>query len=140
MDAARLTGAFEPSRWNLVFHMKTKLWWLQWLGRFKHVSAFAYIPRVKLWVIYDVQITGTRLMFFPHDEWIGGVVQDWTRNSEILVIDRRVDGKNKIATRFFFFCGPAIKHLIGLRGRALRPDAIYREVVKAGGMAIAEIV
>lgn len=139
MDAARLTGAFEPQRWNLVFHMKTKLWWLQWLGRFKHVSAFTYIPGAKLWFVYDFQLTGIRTMFFSHAEWIGGVVQDWTRDCEILVIERKVNEKNRLASRFFFYCVPAIKDLIGMTGGALRPDALYRDVLRNGGVRFGTI-
>ncbi len=134
MDVVSLPAAIEADEFFLVFHRHTDYWWLRPIGRYKHISAFAYVPGFKCWYLYDVQIAGTRVMHFSHDEWLGRSWRIWTRDSDMVKIKRLDAGPKMI--RFFFYCGPAIKHLIGLRCLALRPDAIYRQVIRRGGVPV----
>lgn len=134
MDIRTPPSVHEADTWYVVFHEKSSLRWLWWIGHFKHVSAFAYLPGFKAWIVYDVQVHYTRIIHHSHEAWIGGALAEWTRDAEIVKFKRRVDGRTKIASRFLFFCGPAIRHLIGLTSCiALRPDAIYRDIMRNGG-------
>lgn len=133
MDIRSLPSAFEADTWFVVFHRNSSVRWLWWIGHFKHVSAFSYLPGFKAWVIYDVQNHYTRIIHHSHEAWTCGAFAEWTRDSEVIQFKRRVNERTKIASRFMFFCGPAIKHLIGLSCIDLRPDAIYREILRNGG-------
>src|SRR6516162_5118909 len=66
MDTQILPEAIEPDTWNVVFHpSESRLGRV--LLRFKHVSAFAYVPGFRAWLICDVQWSGLRLCLFSHE-------------------------------------------------------------------------
>ena len=136
MDLTSPPAASESDYWWLVFHEKSSLPWLWWLGRFKHVSAFTYVGGFRMWEVYDVQNHRTRILRFAYDEWVRRGYPEWTRDAVVVKFHVKPAERTRIASRFFFFCGPAIKHLVGLRCLALRPDAIYRQVIRAGGQPI----
>jgi len=133
LDRSNLPAASESDYWYVVFHEKTSLRWLWWIGRFKHVSAFTYVAGFRMWEVYDVQNHRTRILRFSHDEWIKRSFRVWTADAAVVKISCREVECTRIASRFLFFCGPAIKHLIGLSCLAVRPDAIYRECLRNGG-------
>ena len=59
----------QPS-WILVFCKNPGRWWVRLLawGRYHHVKALAYLPRMRGWLIYDVKFNGTRLMLAHEDD------------------------------------------------------------------------
>jgi hypothetical protein len=137
MDAIRLPHAIEPDEWFVVFHRQTpsRLLSLIALGRFKHVSAFAYCPGFKLWLLYDTSLYGTRLILLPHGETAKAALVKYTAGCAIVKIAaRRVHMGT--SSRLAFYCVPAVKHLIGLRCVAMRPDALYRQILRSGGVPI----
>ena len=64
IDSYTLPEAIEPDYWNVVFYPSDGAW--RALGRFKHVSAFTYVPGFRAWLICDVQWSGMRLCVFSH--------------------------------------------------------------------------
>jgi hypothetical protein len=128
-------GSFvEPSEWFIVFHRKSLNAVLAFLafGEFKHVSAFGYCPGVKLWLVYDVQWSGTRTILMDTD-----AITIWTRNCTILKIAHT--GKRMgWSCRIGFYCVNAVKHLIGLRCGAVTPDQFYHKILQSGGIVISE--
>jgi hypothetical protein len=132
MSNSRL--ATEPDHWFLAFHRSAANRFVEWLacGEFKHISAFAYMPGYKAWLIYDVQMLGTRLQLVPHDEFLG---LDWITHASILRVHRG-GGRWSLASRLGFYCVPAVKHLLGLRCLALTPDGLYRHILRNGGVCI----
>jgi hypothetical protein len=137
MDEIALPDAIEPTEWYVVFHMRTPLRWLRWLalGRFKHVSAFAYCPGFKAWLVYDTQLNGTRLMLLAHPAAKAALIK-YTEGCEIVHMPRQ---RQRIAwpSRLGFFCTPAIIHLLAVRCRVWRPDALYRHLLQNGGKRLA---
>ena len=137
MDAIRLPAAIEPDEWFVVFHRHTpsRLLALIALGCFKHVSAFAYCPGFKLWLLYDTSLSGTRIVLLSHGEIAKASLVKYTNNCAIVKIaSRRVH--MGWSSRLAFYCVPAVKHLIGLRCVAMRPDALYRQILRSGGVPI----
>lgn len=128
--------AIEPVEWNILFHVEAAGRWssLIAMGRFKHVSAFAYLGGLKGWVLYDVQFGRTRLVVLPDNADSRRVLSQVIGNN-VWIVMRRRDGRVPWF-RFGFFCTVAIKHLIGLRSGALRPDALYRDCLAHGGVAV----
>jgi hypothetical protein len=138
MDEIALPIAVEPSEWFVVFHTRSTSKPLSALacGRFKHVSAFGYYAGFKAWLVYDAQISGLRIPLISTDA-APAVLGAYTKNC-VLVKFRRRDEPIGIAptSRFGFYCVPAIKHLLGVRCLALRPDALYRHILRNGGVVI----
>lgn len=130
MDARSLPGSFEPEVWYVVFHVKSSIPWLNWLtpGRFKHVSAYAHVPGYRAWLVFDCQPQGFRLI---HTQ-IAGIV-DWTRGCTVVRMTRRErDGLN-LGSRVLLWCGPSVRHLVGLKGWSPIPLHIYKACLREGG-------
>lgn len=125
--------ALEPSRWNVVFHRKAENWFFAAIafGRFKHVSAFAWVPELSIWLFYDVGFRRTRLFAVPDGATAQGMVGALARGNCIVTVDVREDALPWM--RGGLFCTTAIKHLIGSGSGALRPDRLYRHLVASGG-------
>jgi hypothetical protein len=131
MDTHILPDAIEPTYWNVVFHpSETRLNRIL-LGRFRHVSAFTYVPGVSAWILYDCQWGGVRVMLIPR---ITALVA-YTRGCTVIKFDRRYQNF-ALASRFGFYCVPAIKQLLGLSCVAATPDGLYRHLIRHGGELI----
>jgi len=124
--------AIEPSEWFVVFHRKSATRWLGIVtpGEFKHVSAFGYCPGVKLWLLYDVQWSATRVMLLDKH-----AIMRWTDGCDILKI-ARTKTRMELSSRLGFYCVNAVKHLLGLKCVAATPSALYRHILRNGGIPI----
>lgn len=125
--------ACEPRRWTVVFHRKAanRFFSLIAMGHFKHVSAFAWAPEMRVWIIYDVGFDRSRIAVLPDTEASKLLLQRIIAGNCIVTMEAR--GGNGTPFRFGLFCTTAIKHLLGLGGSALRPDALFRLCVREGG-------
>ena len=124
----------EARRWTVVFHRKAenRFFAVIALGRFKHVSAFAWIPELGIWTFYDVGFRRTRVTHFADGQGARQAIGAVMAGNCGVTIEARND--NLPLMRAGFFCTTAIKHLIGLRSGALRPDRLYRHLVAQGGI------
>jgi len=131
MDSYELPDAIEPTYWNVVFHpSKTRAQRLL-LGRYAHVSAFTYVPGIGAWILYDCQWGGVRIALLPRL----AVLVAYTRGCAVVKFDR-VYKPIVLASRFGFYCVPAIKQLLGLSCVAAFPDGLYRYLIANGGSRI----
>jgi hypothetical protein len=123
----------EPVRWTVVFHRKAENWLfgLIALGRFKHVSAFAWVPECVVWLHYDVGFRRTRITVLPDTEESKAYLARLITGNAIVTMPVRDDAVPLL--RFGLFCTTAVKHLIGLGGGALRPDALFASCLRHGG-------
>lgn len=136
LTLVRQPTAIEPDVWFVVFHTHAATPWLDRLpiGRFKHVSAFAYVHGGKGWLICDVQLEAFRQIFLPDSPAALDYLATMTEGCAVLHMRRQ--GASKVWFRFGFWCVPAIKHLLGLRSGALLPDALFRSCLRAGAKII----
>ncbi len=127
-------AGIEAKRWTVVFHRQAENRFFSAIamGRFKHVSALAWIPELSQWWIYDVGFRRTRLRILEDGQIAQGVVAGIVRGNATVTIDVREDGLPWM--RLGLFCTTAVSHLLGLRCSALRPDALYRHLVAKGGV------
>ena len=134
MTTVELPSAIEPTEWFVVFNETSANWWLTLLtpGHFKHVSAFGYCHTIKLWLAYDVQLSGTRITLMDK-----AAVMAWTKDCTILKI-ARTGQRMGLRHRICFHCVTAIKHLIGLKCVAATPDGLYRHILNHGGILISD--
>jgi hypothetical protein len=134
MDQVAIPSAIEPNEWFVVFHTKSLSPVLSFLafGERKHVSAFGYCPGLKVWLLYDVQWGGTRIMLLDK-----AAIMEWTRGCDVLKI-ARVNHRMGLSSRIGLYCVSAVKHLIGLVCVAVTPDQLYRHIIRHGGILISE--
>jgi hypothetical protein len=138
MDEINIPDAIEPTEWFVVFHptaMNRILGWLA-LGKYKHVSAFAYCPSYKAWLLYDAQWGGTRLIMFSHATAKTALV-NYLRGCIVVKMQRGLQPMGWTG-RIAFYCVPAIRHLLSVRCACLRPDALLHYLLKNGGLRVDE--
>ena len=124
----------EPN-WILVFSKKRGRWWVRLLacGRYHHVKAIAYLPATRAWLFYDVKFNGTRLMLAREDDpGSRAFLHDYLESCDLVAMPRLPIPK-RVAPQAGFWCTIAMKHLVGIRAVALRPDRLWRDSVAAGG-------
>lgn len=123
-----------PETWVLVFNREASTWWASWLalGRYKHVRAYAYVPFLHVWVFYDVHLGGTDIFLAADGAPAHSVMAHWNENADLVSFKRMsIDIQ---PSPIFGFCVPAIKRLVGLKCVAMRPDALYRQCLRHGGI------
>jgi len=105
---------------------------LAW-GRYHHVKAIAYLPAMLAWLFYDVKFNGTRLMLAHEDDpGTRAFLHDYLDSCDLLAMPRLPIPK-RVAPHAGFWCTLAMKHLVGIRAAALRPDRLWRVGLAAGG-------
>lgn len=126
----------EARRWTVVFHRRAENWFFAALamGEFKHVSAFAFIPELGIWTIYDVGFRRTRLVHLADTDHAKTILAHIIKGNCTVTVEARDDFLPLM--RAGLFCTTAIKHLIGARSRALRPDRLFRHLVAQGGVVL----
>ena len=124
----------EARRWTVVFHRKAenRIFNLIAMGHFKHVSAFAFIPELGIWTIYDVGFRRTRLIHLADTDHAKTILGEIIRGNCTVTVEARDDYLPLF--RAGMFCTIAIKHLIGSRSSALRCDRLFRDLVAQGGV------
>ena len=122
--------AVDPERWTLVFHRKaqSRLFSLIALGTYKHVSAFAYLPGLKGWVLFDWQFRRARVVVLPDSPEAKAILLAIVRGNEMVDVVRK-PGRAPFPR---CFCTGAVKHLLGIQSRALRPDALLAHLRRHG--------
>ena len=124
----------EPN-WILLFSKKRGRWWVRLLacGRYHHVKAIAYLPAMRAWLFYDVKFNGTRLMLAREDDpCTPAFLHDYLDSCDLVAMTRLPIPK-RVAPHAGFWCTLAMKHLVGIRAAALRPDRLWRVSLAAGG-------
>jgi hypothetical protein len=129
------TAALIEPDWTLVFCKKPGRWWVRLLacGRYNHVKAIAYLPSVRAWLFYDVKFNGTKILLADEDDpRTEAFLRDYLDNCDTIAMPRLPIPKRS-APQLGFWCTIAMKHLIGIRSRAFRPDRLWRDCIAVEG-------
>lgn len=132
MEAVVLKAA-EPARWTIVFHRQAESRFFAALamGHFKHVSAFAWLPDARVWLHYDLGFARTRIIALPDTAASKAYLTRVITGNAIVTMKVATDARPIF--RLGLFCTSAVKHLVGLRCGALRPDALFASCLRHGG-------
>lgn len=136
MDVITRPWLGTPRQWIVLFDREVTTWWVNMLplGKYKHVRAFGYVPEAKAWIFYDVALDRT-VIKIACDQDAKRLMADWLAKADAISMPARAHGFP--APRLGFWCVPAIKHLIGLRSGALRPQTLWRDCLRQGGEIVA---
>ncbi len=129
--------AGEPhtiGEWYVAFFDGPARYWWTPLCRpgFRHVCAFAYDAEHAVWLLYDVTMTRTHIRAQSSeqmDAWCARLPANRT-----IVRFASPPEPEPPAFRLGFWCAPAVAHLVGVASRALRPEALYRDLVAQGAL------
>lgn len=127
----------EPDDWFVVFHADNPNRWVRWLalGRFKHVSVFGKVARANAWVFFDYQMDRSRIFVVGEHE-ADILIGNYASGTTVVRMARQIVPSLNMALSIGGWCVPAVAHLLGLRGCALRPDALFRQCLAHGGEVI----
>lgn len=127
---------FEPLSWLLVFHRRCTIPIVNRLviGEFKHVSAVGWVDAAQCWLFYDPTFTRTQILTIPDHLGAAAYCSVAVGNAVL----RMPVQERRGTARLGFWCVPAIKHLIGLRSGALRPDALWRDCLANGAEIVSQ--
>jgi hypothetical protein len=122
----------DPCDWYLAFFGVSRMGWWDVLTKpgFRHVMAFAYSSHAERWLVYDVTRDRTYVRAYrpeAFDLWIRCMPPEVT----ILSVPAAPVERMRVQ-RAGFICTTAVKHLVGCRSRALRPQALYRDLLATG--------
>lgn len=137
-DKPEFQKRLEPELWLILFHRKASTWWINWLvpGQFKHVTAVGHVGEAGVWLVYSVELRRTRMHVIRDGDqfiaWLAAAIDD----GEVLVYQPPADDGKGWRPRFGFWCVTAVKHLLGIGGGALRPDALWRLLLANGAKII----
>lgn len=103
-------------------------WWSLCHPGFRHVCAFGYDAEQRIWLLYDVCLARTHIRALTSEQMDSWVLALPTHR-RILCVRTGADAP---AHRLGFWCTTAVVHLLGRRSRALRPQALYRDLLAHG--------
>jgi len=129
----------HPTHWVLAFSPVAPNWWigaLAW-GRYKHVRAYGYVPFLHVWVFVDATFAGLEVILAAKGPAANAMIATWAAGCDLVVMRRQVHANRSVFTAASGWCVPAMKRLIGLRSRALRPDALFRDCLTHDGLLFA---
>ena len=136
MDPPDAIGLGEPVRWILAFSRETSVPWLKRLPlTYRHVAAFGYVGSgVDAWLFYSWRTDRLQIAAARGDTAVRTLMHAFAKDADLLGIDARREPT--LGLRLGAWCVPAVKHLIGLRSRAVTPAGLYRDCLAAGAEVI----
>src|SRR5262245_31650218 len=88
---------------------------------------------MRAWLFYDVKFNGTRLMLAREDDPdTRAFLHDYIDSCDLVAMPRLPIPK-RVVPHAGFWCTLAMKHLVGIRATALRPDRLWQVSLAAGG-------
>lgn len=130
-----LPPLIEPDVWTLAFHRTSPWFWVRLLaiGRYKHVSAFAWVQPYGMWVWYDITLFGTKIILLPDSQQALAWLTAQTADADLVKVST---GKSRMPLLAPFYCVSAVKHLVGIPGGALLPTTLFDDCLRHGGKLI----
>ncbi len=126
------------SRWHVGFLGANRSLWVDRFSPigFLHCLAFAFHAESGVWLAYDVCRQRTFVYGISPDVFVDWLVarkeQDVMR---VLAVATSNDGA-ALTGLSGLYCVSAVKHLVGSQSRALRPIALWRDLLAAGAVEV----
>lgn len=136
MDGPPPPASGHPAAWYVAFYESGEphWWWPLCKPGFRHVMAFGYCVHAAAWLIYDVTLARTFVRALKpeaFDLWLATLPAGRAiLHYESPEVDP--DARSWGGFRLGFWCTPAVAHLIGAPSRALRPHALFRDLIRLG--------
>lgn len=136
MDEKPRIVDYTPKNWLVVFYPESIYRWVNWLvpGRFKHVSLVTFVAPANAWLFYSVEPSRVPVELWPGDD--AGLLRfaEITAGATVVKFPAIIERSSWL--RAGWWCVPAVKHALGVRGGALSPDQLYRYLLANGGVIL----
>lgn len=109
-------------------------WWSWFLQPgYRHVVACAWFAEQERWVYFNPTRRGTVILLYRDDEFGGRFTQLMNSSSCALRVRSTM---TRSTTPFGWWCTGAVKALLGVRSRALRPIALRDHLLRHGAEVV----
>lgn len=134
----------QPECWQVVFSRETTSRWIRrFPGEFKHVSAYAYVPFLHVWLFFDPHIAGTDIILTAEGDPALAMISSWLKNATVVSVCKKTVLKyNPNYTNpmpILGYCVPAVRRLVGVprrRGTLPTVDGFFKDCVACGGVPL----
>lgn len=128
------------SEWFVAFgDWGRNIWWHRFCRPgFRHVLAFGYDARAKVWVLVDARFEALLITPIEPADLDALVAEIKTRGGTILKAPVLAQGPAR--PRLFATCVTQVGHLLGLPRCAVRPYGLYRLLLASGAVPAYERV
>lgn len=132
-------AAGTPSRWIVAFARRSASPWVNRLvpGRYKHVMAMGYVAEMDAWLFFDWRL-GHADIYTARGDGARQLMAHFSEGADLLGMPARRG--RAVAFHTGLWCVPAVKHLVGIRGGALRPTTLFRDCLRQGAEIISDEV
>lgn len=134
MDYATDSTPFRPTVWYVAFVGRKRQAWFDVLSPdwARHVMAFGYIPASDHWLVVNPVLHLHEINAVP-DEYIRPILTELYMH-DVRILKIRQQPGSAYSARLGNWCTQTVARTIGLRTRAFRPIALYRDLVRAGAV------
>jgi hypothetical protein len=118
--------------WHVAFgDWGANIWWHRLCRKgFRHVLAFGYDARAKVWVVVETAFDGLTVSTIAPEALDALISELWRLDAKILRC--RVEGNGPKRLRLFASCVTVILALLGLPVSAVSPYGLYRTLLARG--------
>ena len=122
--------------WNVIFQTNPREHWWDWLTchQWRHCCAYGW--NADRWIVFDVADTRSRIHVMLDAEFDVWLSQRMEKATAVVKFPTQMGGG--LRARVGLWCVTSIKHLLGLGSSALRPKALFRDLVRQGAEVVYE--
>lgn len=103
--------------------------------QFRHCFAMAYDPLNQVWIYYDTSMGGSEIIIYPRDDQMVTTIIAFVAQRGCWLKFKKQKYVFKTGC-WRLYCVPAIKFILSFKSSALRPKALYRDLVRAGAQPV----
>lgn len=140
MSIVRLVPRQDPDviidrQWLVFFgEAEGAPWWSRLCAPgYRHVAACAWFDAQQRWVYFNPTARGTVILLYREEEFGGRFTQLMNSSSCVLRVRSTL---SRSSTPFGWWCTGAVKALLGIRCRALRPIALRDHLLRHGAEVV----
>lgn len=129
-------SGLSPAEWYVAFSDRgrgeARRWWhLFTRAGFGHCCAFGYVRATKVWVLVDWTAEGLAVLTL-RDETADALIVESVNRGRVLAVRQGGDFPAHGLRLPVLYCVPMVKHLVGLRSRAVTPWQLFCELRRRG--------
>ncbi|TXH12884.1 MAG: hypothetical protein E6R03_12155 [Hyphomicrobiaceae bacterium] len=126
-----------PAYFVMFTGVKRREHMIDWISplAFQHCFAFFYDPSAERWMLYEVNRGGAGILALKGDEFDRWLTFMRWQGGRVLRIDTPPP-RNRPPFQLGMWCVVAVRHMVGIRSRAIRPIGLWRDLLKAGASEV----
>lgn len=125
----RLECDQEIINWYVIFYPNAREHWWDWFTHrsWRHCAMYGW--NNGSWIVFDVADKRSRLRVLTSGEFAEWHFEQITSMNATAIVKIRTQLDGGLRARIGLWCVTGVKHMLGLRSSALRPKALFRDLI-----------